>query len=352
MSESEEASELEEAVGADAVALAPNEIADQPGIVEAVIPEDIRRRYEIYSYRSAALILAQSHPQECADLFDALRTFEITTTMIRTAGGNESEIPKLLSRHLRPLGWHETIVQGDLLVRLLWREQVRTTKGGKPVMEPKQREITRAKFLDAILHLSQQRMAAAEQLQARTEAEADPARKTELERSLATLVQMLEQMAPDLDREKQDAADANDFLRTLEEAYAQAGQKLKSARDALNRAQRDMGRAAQQRDVAERRAEAAREAAGLTNATSGLSVALKAMQDNAAHNLAEAEAANAKTKLLQPSRPEQEDPNIAEAMRAASGAGPAPSTLGDRLAALRQRQLVAPTRQLGGPQGD
>lgn len=148
MSESEEASELEEAVGADAVALAPNEIADPPGIVEAVIPEDIRRRYEIYSYRSAALILAQSHPQECADLFDALRTFEITTTMIRTAGGNESEIPKLLSRHLRPLGWHETIVQGDLLVRLLWREQVRTTKGGKPVMEPKQREITRAKFLD------------------------------------------------------------------------------------------------------------------------------------------------------------------------------------------------------------
>jgi hypothetical protein len=34
---------------------------------------------------------------------------------------------KLLSTTLRPLGWYETVIQGDLLVKLLWREQVRTT---------------------------------------------------------------------------------------------------------------------------------------------------------------------------------------------------------------------------------
>jgi chromosome segregation ATPase len=222
---------------------------------------------------------------------------------------------------------------------------------GRQVAEARQAYEREQREADVIQRLSEQRMAAAEQLQARAQGEADPARKAELEQSLATLVNMLEQMAPDLDREKQDAVDANDFLRTLENAYAQAGQKLKSARDALNRAQRDMGRAEQQRDVAERRAEAAREAAGLSSATSGLSVALKAMQDNAARNLAEAEAANAKAKLLQPSRPEQEDRNIAEAMRAASGAGAAPTTLGDRLAALRQRQMTAPAPQLEGPKG-
>jgi chromosome segregation ATPase len=202
---------------------------------------------------------------------------------------------------------------------------------------------------DAIQALSNQRMAAAEQLQARMASETDPARKRELEQSLNTLVSMLEQMTPDIQREKQDADDAANFLQTLEETYQQAGQKLKGARADLSRAERDMVRAEQQREAAGQRAEAARQAAGLTSATSGLTVALKAMQDNAARNLAQAEAANAKARLLTPSRPEQDDPNIAAAMAAASGRGEAPTNISDRLAALRQRQLGAPPRQLGSP---
>lgn len=220
---------------------------------------------------------------------------------------------------------------------------------GRQVAEARQAFNREQREADTIRGLSQQRMAAAEQLQQRLAAETDPAQKAGLERSLATLVNMLEQMAPDIDRETQDAQDAGNFLQMLEETYNQAGQKLKSARDALNRAQRDMGRAEQQRDAAERRAEAARQAAGLSGATSGLSVALKAMQDNAARNLAAAEAANSKAKLLRPSKPEEEDPNIASAMAAASGKAPAPTNLSDRLAALRQRQPAGVLRQLEGP---
>jgi DNA repair exonuclease SbcCD ATPase subunit len=219
---------------------------------------------------------------------------------------------------------------------------------GRQVAEARMAYDREKKEADAIQSLSQQRMAAAELLEKRMTEEGEPGRKAELERSLGTLVGMLESMAPEVEREKQDAKDAGEFLRMLEETYAQAGQKLKSARDDLNRAQRDMSRAAQQRDVAERRAEAARQAAGLSGATSGLSVALKAMQDNAARNLAEAEAANAKAKLLAPTRPEEDDRHIAEALRTASGAGPAPTGLSDRLAALRGRQpAVHP--QIQGP---
>jgi len=188
---------------------------------------------------------------------------------------------------------------------------------------------------DAIQHLSQQRMAAAEQIQQRMQAEADPSRKAELERSLGTLVGMLESMAPEVEREKQDAVDAESFLRSLEDTYQMAGQKLKSARDELTRAQRDMGRAAQQRNMAERRAEAARQAAGLASATSGLSVALKAMQENAQRDLANAEAANSKARLLTPTRPEQEDQNIASAMAHVQGRVQTTASLTDRLAALR-----------------
>jgi hypothetical protein len=194
------------------------------------------------------------------------------------------------------------------------------------------------KEADAIASLSQQRMAAAERLQQQMAAESDPARKAALEQSLATLVGMLEQMAPEVDREAQDAEDAREFLEMLEDAYAQAGAKLKAARNELERAQRDMARAGQQRMTAERRAEAARQTAGLASATSGLSVALKAMQDRAAKDLAAAEAANTKAKLLQPTRPEQDDPNIAAALAAVSGAKPTSTNLGERLAAIRQRQ--------------
>lgn len=197
---------------------------------------------------------------------------------------------------------------------------------------------------EAIAQLSQQRMAAAEQLQGRLAGEADPARKAGIERSLATRVGLLEDMAPEVERERQDAHDALEFLETLEGTYAQAGQKLRAARSELERAQRDMSRAVQQREAAQRRAEAARQAAGLSSTTSGLSVALKTMRESAARDLAQAEAANAKAKLLRPTEPEREDPNIAAAMASVSGPAPAPTGLSDRLAALRLRQ--------GGGAGD
>jgi chromosome segregation ATPase len=192
------------------------------------------------------------------------------------------------------------------------------------------------KEADTIQALSRQRMAAAEQLEKQASEATDPARKAELEKSLATLVGMLEQMAPEVDRELADAKHAQEFLAMLESAYADAGAKLKVARSELGRAERDMARAAQQREIAERQADAARQAAGLTRVTSGLNVALKSMQDSASKDLAVAEAAAAKTRLLKPTKPETEDPNIAKAMQAASGITP-PQSLTERLAALKSK---------------
>jgi chromosome segregation ATPase len=190
---------------------------------------------------------------------------------------------------------------------------------------------------EAIEGLSRQRMAAAEQLQSQMAAETDPTRKAALERSLATLVTMLEEMAPELEREKQDAVDAREFLDMLEQTYADAGGKMKTARSELDRARRDMARAGQQRQTAEHQAEAARRAAGLTQATSSVTVALKAMQEAAQRDLVSADAAIAKAKLLRPTRPEQDDPNIAAAMAAAAGKPTTPQSVTDRLAALKAR---------------
>lgn len=189
----------------------------------------------------------------------------------------------------------------------------------------------------AIQELSRQRMAAAELLEHQAAAETDPARKAQLDKSLATLVGMLEEMAPEVDREARDAEDAQSFLEMLEQSYAEAGGKLKQARSELERAHRDMARAEQQRSAAERQAEAARRAAGLASSTSGLSVALKAMKDSAERDLASAEAAAAKSRLLTPTKPEKDDGNIAAAMAQAQGKAAPAQSLTERLAALRAR---------------
>ena len=206
---------------------------------------------------------------------------------------------------------------------------------GQQVARARQSYDKETREAEAIQTLSTQRMAAAEHLQAQVAAETDPAKEAELERSLTTLGTMLEQMAPGGDRAKKAVVDAKEFLEMLEKTYTDAGGKLREGRSQLERAQRDMARAGQQRQMAEQQADAARRAAGLGTTTSGLNVALRSMQDAAARDLANAESANMKAKLLTPTQPEKDDANIADAMRIASGKGAAPTSLTDRLAALR-----------------
>lgn len=94
------------------------EAYDPTSEVQAVIPVDLLDLYEVYSYRHAALILAHSAPEEFAEILEALRQFRLTREMLALGGGNESLIPKRFSGFLRPLGWHETRIHGDLHVFL------------------------------------------------------------------------------------------------------------------------------------------------------------------------------------------------------------------------------------------
>lgn len=102
----------------DDVALRPGANADLTDDVNRYICPEVRALYDVYSYRHAAAILATSYPEELRELEAALLAFRVTTHEIGMPGGNESEMPKKFSRQLRPAGWVETRIQGDLLVRL------------------------------------------------------------------------------------------------------------------------------------------------------------------------------------------------------------------------------------------
>jgi CRISPR-associated protein Csd2 len=103
---------------AEDVALRPGPNADDAADVERYISAEVLALYDVYSYRHAAAILANSFPDELAQIERALLDFRITVRDIGMPGGNESDMPKKFSRTLRPEGWVETRIQGDLLVRM------------------------------------------------------------------------------------------------------------------------------------------------------------------------------------------------------------------------------------------
>ena len=106
------------------------------------IPSDLQSLYEVHSFRHAAEVLASGCRAEYEELLEALRGFRITTRDIRAPGGNESSIPKQVSALLRPKGWFETRIKGDLLVTL----EVKDESKSKPVTRTIEKNI-RA-FLD------------------------------------------------------------------------------------------------------------------------------------------------------------------------------------------------------------
>ncbi|WP_085278001.1 BglII/BstYI family type II restriction endonuclease [Pseudogulbenkiania subflava] len=100
------------------IALRPGPNADDPADIERYISAEVRKLYDVYSYRHAAAILANSFPEELREIEQALLSFRITQREIGIPGGNESDMPKKFSRSLRPEGWVEARIQGDLLVRM------------------------------------------------------------------------------------------------------------------------------------------------------------------------------------------------------------------------------------------
>jgi hypothetical protein len=147
MAESDDDDLIDEISSGEA-ALRPSDIADPDWLVKAKLPADILEKYEVHSYRSAAVILSEGHAELFAEICEALRQFQISSTIIRTAGGNESDIPKVFTKQLRPLGWNETAIRGDLAVRLIAKEQIGVNNRGEPKFRKIEREMMREKYLD------------------------------------------------------------------------------------------------------------------------------------------------------------------------------------------------------------
>lgn len=80
------------------------------------IPKDVQKLYEIHDFLHAAAILANEFPTEFGELLKALREFRLTRNDILEKGGNESNIPKIVSGILRPLGWRADQLRSEMML--------------------------------------------------------------------------------------------------------------------------------------------------------------------------------------------------------------------------------------------
>ena len=180
-------------------------------------------------------------------------------------------------------------------------------------------------------------MAAAELLQKRI---ADPgtpdAQKQSLNASLSSLVAKIEHMAPELDRDQKDVAGTRALLAEAEATYQQKAEALTNAKKNLESARHDLEHAKLEEQRSAERSRQAAAVAGLrASPTSGLTVALNAMQQSAQEARQRAEAMEMKAQALSHLKEASDDQNVAAALAEVRGTAPTRS-LSERLAALRR----------------
>jgi hypothetical protein len=148
---------------------------------------------------------------------------------------------------------------------------------------------------------------------------------------LNALLTELEKMKPELDREVKEAVEAKQFYDELTELAKSTANKVKTARETLKTAQRDMEKAKLSEQTAKERAQQAEYLAGIRKDTGDLGGALDAMKKSAEKARAAADASNLKATLL---KPDASSDILAEAINAS--AAPKSDSPSDRLAALKR----------------
>lgn len=183
-------------------------------------------------------------------------------------------------------------------------------------------------------------LAAAELLHKRLE-EAQTAgnatQAAQLEASLNKLLNDLEELRPEVEREMAEAQEAANYYEEVKNLAEVTASKVKNARAMLEKAQRDMKRAELEKQRSAARAEKAEKMAGLKTESSSLGVALASMNKQAQEARAQAAGSEMKAKLLTTER-DSADEHIKAALDEVSGVPQAQNvSFSDRLASLKKK---------------
>ena len=156
------------------------------------------------------------------------------------------------------------------------------------------------KEVDIINENYTKRVAAAERIKDKMDNELDSSRKADYAEALEELMTEIEKMVPELDREAQEAKDAEAYFHELEIAVKNASEKLKNARKTLLDARKRVERAEQRVARESEKEEQAKILAGIQKNVNTGSAALDAMTRRAEALEEKAAVSREKSALLQP----------------------------------------------------
>ena len=86
------------------------------------IRNELFGKFEFHNYGHALEILTEAYPNEWKDIQESLEKLYITVDDLKSAGGNETAIPKRFDNVLYPRGWREIRITGDLLIKMYPRK--------------------------------------------------------------------------------------------------------------------------------------------------------------------------------------------------------------------------------------
>lgn len=124
--------------------------------------------------------------------------------------------------------------------------------------------------------------------------------RPQLQTALDQTLDALEDMAPDIEQEKQEAVDAKVIMDEMKEVVEMFATKLKSAKRDVKKVANQMKRSERQAQMAKEREERAKMKAGLTAGATGMNSVLDSMNRQAEEARMKAETANRKADMLGP----------------------------------------------------
>ena len=161
-------------------------------------------------------------------------------------------------------------------------------------------------------------------------------RKTSLTTSLENAVKKLEELEPEVMRERHDTEQAHQVLADAEAQFEQLVRDLAEARSRITNAMREMQRAQMAETRAKSEAEKAAALAGLRDRSpDNLGSALRVFEDEAARARGHAEVLKSKAAIL--GKTTQDDANLSAALASVQGKALPQANIADRLAALKER---------------
>ena len=81
-----------------------------------LLPEFVRKKYEVHEWKHACAILKEDFPEEWNDILSVLKDFRLKKSWITNPGGRKSKVSEFIDSYLYARGWVEKEFQTQVVV--------------------------------------------------------------------------------------------------------------------------------------------------------------------------------------------------------------------------------------------